>query len=89
MKKIKCAVIGCGAIGTTHADRYSKSARAELAAVVDILPDRAEALAAKHKVPVDCIGIYPELTSDTCQRFDPTPRRWGRDRFARTVRSGR
>jgi predicted dehydrogenase len=51
MTKVKCAVIGCGTIGTTHVDRYSKSPHAELAAVVDILPDRAHALAAKHNVP--------------------------------------
>jgi predicted dehydrogenase len=51
MKQMKCAIIGCGAIGSTHADRYSKSAQAELAAVVDILPERAKALADKHKVP--------------------------------------
>ena len=51
MKKMNCAVIGCGAIGSVHADHYSKSVRAKLAAVVDIVPERAQALAAKHNVP--------------------------------------
>ncbi len=51
MKKFKCAVIGCGAIGAVHAERYAKSAYAELSAVCDIIPDRAQAMATKHNVP--------------------------------------
>lgn len=51
-KRMKCAVIGCGAIGATHAERYAKSSYAELACVVDIRRAQAEALAAKHQVPV-------------------------------------
>ncbi len=48
MKKQKVAVIGCGAIGAVHSERYSKSPYAELAAVVDILPDRAKSYAEKY-----------------------------------------
>jgi predicted dehydrogenase len=63
MSRIKCAVIGCGAIGTTHAERYSKSTQAELAAVVDLLPDRAKALAAKHNVPA-ALTNYRKMLRD-------------------------
>ncbi len=64
MKKMKCAVIGCGTIGATHAERYSKSEHAELAAVVDILPDRAQAMAAKHNVPVALVH-YRQMLKDS------------------------
>jgi predicted dehydrogenase len=60
---MKCAVIGCGAIGTVHAERYAKSAHAELAAMVDILPDRAQALAAKHNVPA-ALASYRTMLKD-------------------------
>lgn len=45
MKKLNVAVIGCGAIGATHSERYVKSAYGTLAAVVDILPERAKTYA--------------------------------------------
>ena len=59
MKKMKCAVIGCGAIGTTHAERYAKSAHGELAAVVDILPERAQALATGDQTIQKLVPLIP------------------------------
>ena len=63
MTKTKCAIIGCGAIGNTHAERYAKSTEAELAAVVDILPERAKALAEKHRVPA-ALTQYRQMLKD-------------------------
>ncbi|NQU41777.1 Gfo/Idh/MocA family oxidoreductase [bacterium] len=45
---MKVAVIGCGSIGKAHAASYVVDPRADLGAVVDILPEKAEALAALH-----------------------------------------
>ncbi|MCC6953088.1 MAG: Gfo/Idh/MocA family oxidoreductase [Deltaproteobacteria bacterium] len=42
---IKTAVIGCGYLGRFHAEKYAKSDRCELAAVVDVDGERAAALA--------------------------------------------
>ena len=48
---MRFAIIGCGVIGTTHAETIAALApRASLAVVVDTVPERAEALAAKHGV---------------------------------------
>ncbi len=63
MKKMKVAVIGCGAIGTTHSERYAKSAFADFSAVVDILPDRAQAFAAKYNVPL-ALTDYRKILKD-------------------------
>ena len=48
MKPIKVAVIGVGHLGTIHARIYSQLESAQLVAVCDILPDRAQALAHQH-----------------------------------------
>ena len=65
MKKVKVAVIGCGAIGAIHSERYSKSPYAELGAVVDIIPDRAESYAAKF-------GAGKALTDYKAMLKDPS-----------------
>jgi len=44
--KLRIGVIGCGTIGTVHAERYSKCAQAELSYVVDLERAKAEKLAA-------------------------------------------
>jgi predicted dehydrogenase len=48
---LKSAVIGCGNIGPHHANCYGATREAQLAAVVDIVPERAEKVARKHGVP--------------------------------------
>lgn len=52
MGKLKVAIIGCGQIARTqHAPAYANSELAEIKYVMDIIPARAEALAADFKVP--------------------------------------
>ena len=47
--KVNIAVIGCGNIGAgTHADRYAKNPGVELRYFCDIIPERADKLAAQH-----------------------------------------
>lgn len=61
--KTKMAVIGCGAIGNIHADAYKACAEADLAAVADIIPERAKALAARLGVPC-AVADYHDILSD-------------------------
>ncbi len=42
MKKVKIGIIGLGYIGNVHARIYSRDERAEVAALFDIVPERAE-----------------------------------------------
>ena len=48
MKKVRCAVVGLGAIGPTHVEAITRLEETELAAVCDIVREKAEAMAAKH-----------------------------------------
>ncbi|HBS46717.1 MAG TPA: gfo/Idh/MocA family oxidoreductase, partial [Paenibacillus sp.] len=41
---MRTAVIGCGGMGTVHADRYKSMPEAELVAVCDIVEKAAEVL---------------------------------------------
>jgi predicted dehydrogenase len=50
MRKIRIAVVGCGHIGERHSSLIMQIPQAELAAVCDILPDKAQ-LASKWGVP--------------------------------------
>lgn len=45
MKKLKVAITGCGTIGRTHAVAFQEFAELSLVALVDAVPDAAEALA--------------------------------------------
>ncbi|MCC6484308.1 MAG: Gfo/Idh/MocA family oxidoreductase, partial [Armatimonadetes bacterium] len=45
---LKIGIVGCGGIGNVHADAYAKNPKAEIVAACDIIPERADALAAKH-----------------------------------------
>jgi len=47
---MKAAVVGVGYLGSFHADKYSRSENAELVAVVDSLPAKAEQCAARLEV---------------------------------------
>ena len=51
MPPTPCAVIGCGHFGRYHAEKYAACAEAELVAVVDRDPARAQAVAAPLGVP--------------------------------------
>lgn len=62
-RKIKCAIIGCGTIGNTHADGYAASPYGELACVVDLVKSKAEAVAAKYHVP-RAITNYQTMLKD-------------------------
>jgi UDP-N-acetyl-2-amino-2-deoxyglucuronate dehydrogenase len=46
-KPVRFAIIGCGKIATRHAEQAAK--HGELVAVCDIIPEKADALAAGHK----------------------------------------
>ncbi len=46
----KVGLIGLGGIGNTHADAYSTEPLANLAAVCDVVKEKADAAAAKHNV---------------------------------------
>jgi len=49
MDKVKIAVIGCGSIGTgAHAGNYAKNEGVELKYFCDIIPERADRMAAEH-----------------------------------------
>lgn len=48
MKKMRIAIIGCGGIGTYHFKNLQKIDIAELVGFVDVIPERADALAAEH-----------------------------------------
>jgi predicted dehydrogenase len=50
-RKIRFGIVGCGAIGPTHAGAISQMADAELTAVADIISDRARAMEEKFSVP--------------------------------------
>lgn len=49
-KKLRFGIVGCGAIGPTHAGALAQIEGAELVAVADLIPQRASELAAKHGV---------------------------------------
>ena len=48
--KIKVGIIGCGSIGSVHAEHYGKINDVELAALCDVLPEKLGELAGRHKV---------------------------------------
>ena len=47
----KSAIIGCGNIGPTHAAAYQETKEIQLAAVVDLVPEKAEKLGKQYNVP--------------------------------------
>jgi UDP-N-acetyl-2-amino-2-deoxyglucuronate dehydrogenase len=49
-RKIRFGIVGCGAIGPTHAGAIGQIEDAQLVAVADVLPDRARAVAEKFGV---------------------------------------
>ena len=51
MRRVRCAVIGCGVIGPVHGAVLSALDTAELVACCDIIPERAQAFAERFGVP--------------------------------------
>ena len=62
-QKVRIGIIGCGTIGSVHADAYKKVADAEIVALCDILPDRLEEKAKRHEVAKTYVD-YHELLAD-------------------------
>ncbi len=50
-REIRFGIVGCGAIGPTHAGAIAQMSGVELVAVADLLPNRAKAVADKFNVP--------------------------------------
>ncbi|MDR2619137.1 MAG: Gfo/Idh/MocA family oxidoreductase [Treponema sp.] len=63
---LKVAIIGCGGIGTTHANCYKNDNLAQLIAVCDIVPEKAQKLGDAVGVPwyksiKDMFTAHPEI----------------------------
>ena len=63
MKRIRTAVIGCGAIGEFHARCYANNPKADLAYVVDIIPEKARDVGEQHGA-TNAIADYREALAD-------------------------
>jgi predicted dehydrogenase len=66
-RKIRFGVVGCGAIGPTHAAAIRQIDDADLVAVADVLPDRAKSLADKfavQKVYADQRDLFADKNID-------------------------
>ncbi|HEX2951175.1 MAG TPA: Gfo/Idh/MocA family oxidoreductase [Armatimonadota bacterium] len=57
--RVRFGIVGCGVIGPIHAEAMSQLSTAELVAVADIIPERAQKLAEQYHV--DWYGSYEEL----------------------------
>ena len=53
MRKIRFGVVGCGKIGSKHAENIFKNDRAELYLVCDVIKERADNLAKKYNAKVE------------------------------------
>ncbi len=62
-QKVKIGIIGCGAIGSTHADAYKTVENAEVVALCDILPDRLKEKSERHGIEKTYVD-YHELLAD-------------------------
>ncbi len=62
-QKVKIGIIGCGTIGSTHAEAYTHVPDAEVVALCDILPDRLKEKSERHNVAKTYLD-YHELLAD-------------------------
>jgi predicted dehydrogenase len=63
MSKIRIGIVGCGTIGSVHADAYAKVSDAEVVALCDILPDKLKKKAERHHV-AKTYADYRDLLKD-------------------------
>ncbi|MBR2439123.1 MAG: Gfo/Idh/MocA family oxidoreductase [Lentisphaeria bacterium] len=63
MSKVRIGIIGCGSIGSVHADSYAKVADAEVVAMCDILSEKLKEKAARHNV-AKTYENYHDLLAD-------------------------
>jgi predicted dehydrogenase len=63
-RNIRFGIVGCGAIGPTHAGALAQMRDVELVAVADLIPQRAIAVAEKFVVP-NVYGDQKELFNDS------------------------
>ena len=63
MGKVRIGIIGCGAIGSVHADAFAKIADAEVTALCDIVPEKLKEKAERHKV-AKTYTDYHQLLAD-------------------------
>ena len=66
MECVKVGFVGCGAMASVHRDRLAGRADVHLAGCCDILPEQAEAFAAKQGIPVfkDAVSLYDGAKPD-------------------------
>ncbi len=71
----KVAVVGAGGMGGVHARSYARMPQAELVAVCDILPERAEELAQRHSTRAFASfeEMMAEVEVDVIDVCTPTP----------------
>ena len=87
-RKLRVAVIGMGPIGNRHADMYASDPLAELVCVCDIRRDRADAAAARLRVPAfynlpDMLkSLRPEVCSVTTGGYE-----YGSDHYEPTMQA--
>ncbi len=70
MRKLKCAIIGCGAISDTHINSITENNLSEIIAVCDIKPERAERAAKTIGGNVKVFSNYTDLISVCEQELD-------------------
>lgn len=62
MSSIRLGIVGTGSMAKWHADQFAKLPDVELAACLDVLPDRAQAFAHAHHIPY-CASDLTDLLS--------------------------
>src|SRR3989440_11076475 len=88
-EKLRFGIVGCGVIGPTHAEAIASLPDAQLAAVTDIIPERAQKLAAQYGAT--SYTDFQEML--TCERLDVviicTPSGMHGEHACQVMRSGR
>ena len=73
MKKFRAAIIGCGGIAGVHEQVLNESGNCEIAACVDIIPERAKEMAARTGCPAytDMQEMLEKVHPDTVHICTP------------------
>jgi len=71
----RVAIIGAGGMAGSHAACYAKIENAEIVAVMDVVPNAAQALAEKYDVPAftDAAEMFEKVEFDVVDVCTPTP----------------